>query len=170
MRERIYIGIDPGQHGGMVAIAQCAEKQTIFTAPLCSMDRYSVRNWLQHKVSLVGPENSYALIEQLTGFISGVGADGNKRNIAAAHTMFILGKSAGWLEMALVYARVTFVEIPAREWERQYDIKPKQPDETPRKYKNRLKQYAKLVFPKERITLDTCDAYLLAHLCQKRNE
>lgn len=167
VRDRVYIGIDPGMHGGMVAIRTGAKGYT-YSAALCRMDRYNIKHWIQHKVSLVGDTNIFALIEKVGGFIAGEGVDGKKRNIASAHTMFTLGESYGLLQMALVCSHVTFFEIRPQEWQDQIGIKSKLPLESENKYKNRLKIKAIELFQCQKITKDVADAYLLAYLCKQR--
>lgn len=162
----IYIGIDPGVSGGMVAISR--ESITVFSS--VGKNAYDIRNWIEYQLSITSARESgiHILIEEVGGFIGGE-QDGQKRNIAAAHTTFVLGESFGMLQMALVCARLSFRMIRPQEWQKRLNIRHKLKGEKPNQFKNRLKKYAQMLFPEEKITLQTSDAFLLAYLCRSLN-
>lgn len=146
---RIYVGIDPGVKGGIVSIGM--DGISVFSSN--GKNAYDIRNWIE------GFKNNtlHVLIEEVSGFIGGE-ENGRKKNVAAAHTMFTLGESFGMLQMALVCSRISFRTIRPQEWRKRLGLEGKT--------KNELKKRAKELFPEEKITLSTCDAFLLAYLCR----
>lgn len=165
MSQYVCIGIDPGVSGGMVALYPSGQIDT-----LQLKSRYDICNWLK-KNREWGQHQYYGvrvLIEQVYGFIGETNTEGQKTNVASAHTMFTLGESYGQLTMALVCLGLSFQEVLPKEWQKVYDIK-RLKDETKTKFKNRIKDKVIGLFPKEKITLALSDAYILAHLCRARN-
>lgn len=145
----IYVGIDPGVNGGIVSL----NADGISILSLNGKNAYSIRNWIEGFEA----DELYVLIEEVSGFIGGE-KNGRKKNVAAAHTMFTLGESFGMLQMALVCSRISFRTIRPQEWRKRLGLEGKT--------KNELKKRAKELFPEEKITLSTCDAFLLAYLCR----
>lgn len=80
-----------------------------------------------------------------------------------AASMFKFGQGFGWLQMALLAAKVKTVEVLPNTWMRGLGIKSKKKDETKTAYKNRLKFVAEQLFPEQRVTLWNADALLIAH-------
>lgn len=160
----ICLGIDPGCKGGIVALYP----DKILTASLVKMDRYDIRNWIEARngYAKVFGLPVYCFLERVGGFIGG-DEDGQRRNVAAAHTTFRLGESFGMLQMILVCCRISFQEILPRDWQGKIGVEPRQKGEPPNRFKSRLKERAKQLFPEEKITLQTSDAYLLAYLCRR---
>lgn len=165
-KKSICLGIDPGCNGGIVALYP----DRILTTSLVKMDRYDIRNWIESRANYAKSFDIqiYCLIEKVAGFI-GVTEEGQKRNVASAHTTFRLGESFGMLQMALVYSRISFQEILPHDWQQRLGVESKRKGEKQNQFKGRLKERAKQLFPEEKITLQTSDAYLLAYLCRRIN-
>jgi hypothetical protein len=159
----IWIGIDPGVKGGAVALLG----STPYVFTMNGGNVYDVRNWLDairaQSRDLQIPIR--VILEEVSGFI-GQTIEGQKRNVAAAHTTFVLGESFGIWQACLCCARLSFRMVRPQEWQKQLAIKPKLKGEKPNQFKGRLKSEAKKRFPDYKITLETSDAFLLAYLCR----
>jgi hypothetical protein len=157
--QNYYIGIDPGVKGGLAVLNNESKSSISFSGK----NAYDIRNIIEyHKATAFGKkQNLYILLEEVSGFIGGE-VDGKKRNVASAHTTFTLGEHFGMLQMALVCSRLSFRMIRPQEWRKRLGLEGKT--------KNELKTRAKELFPEEKITLSTCDAFLLAYLCRSLNK
>lgn len=160
MSERISIGIDSGVKGGCVVILP---DNTITYTGFAKLNRYEIRNWIEG----IDPSSKHvedcsihACIEKVGGFIG----DGEK-NVASAHTTFVLGRSYGNLEMALVCARISFTEVLPREWQSKYGMKRDKGESKP-KWKGRLATKAHELFPDVEFNKELADAFLIAHYCR----
>lgn len=150
----IHIGIDPGAHGGLVAIYP----DLIAFATIPSSEE-GIWRWFQARID--SDHLAVAVIEQVSGYI------GDKQPGSAA---FKFGQSYGTLRMALVAAGIPFKAVRPQEWQRGLGIEPKRKSESKVEWKNRLKCEAERLYPRYKMTLATADAFLLAHFCKKIND
>lgn len=170
MDKRIAIGIDPGVKGGIVILADVwqPEPEAIGEYTNNTLGRYDLRNLLNRLIdSAINQHhcNIYACIEKVGGFI-GEETPTGKRNIASAHSTFVLGHSYGKLEMALVCARISFTEVMPAVWQKSVGMTGRKKGEKVSKWKYRLWERAKELFPEREITKELADAYLIAHYCR----
>jgi len=144
-----WIGIDPGKSGGLVKISR---NQICLTAmPKTEKDIFE---WFTGTL-----DNPVAIIEKVHA-MPGQGVT----------SMFTFGMGYGGLRMALIACQIPFEEITPRTWQKAFGIIPRKKTETKTQFKNRLKAKAQQLFPKENITLATCDALLIALFCQRKSE
>lgn len=154
MDERIAIGIDPGVKGGIIALVG----NSCFYYP--TKERYQIRNDVERLARAFKDHLIYACIEKVGGFIG----DGEK-NVASAHSTFVLGRGYGNLEMALVCARISFTEVPPKTWQKVYGMQ-RIKGEKKSKWKGRLYEKAKELFPEHEFNKELADAFLIAHYCR----
>lgn len=110
-----------------------------------------------------GKDNIRAMIEKVQGHI------GFNQPGAA---MFKFGMGYGGLRMALVGQGISFSEVAPVVWQRRLGVPPRSKGEKPSLHKKKLCVIARQLFPRyvNRITLDTCDAVLLAEYARRLDE
>jgi hypothetical protein len=145
-----FIGIDPGAHGALVWMDERGSiiiHKTADTPPIEA---------LRDSVCTEPGEKVVAVIELVGGFIAGKFLPGS--------SMFKMGKSAGYWEGALAALGVRTLVVRPQEW--QAGI----PGLTGKKgteRKRALRAEAVRRFPTVKVTLDNCDALLLADYCRR---
>lgn len=145
-----YLGVDPGKSGGLALLFH--GKVMAIKMPETPADLLS---WLRDNAC-----DSSAIIEQVGGY-TGEGQPGS--------AMFNFGKGAGHLEMALLACGIPTESVPPRRWQKALGISPRKKAETKTQWKNRLKSVAQRLFPKEKVTLATADALLIALYCKRKH-
>jgi hypothetical protein len=115
--------------------------------------------WLNDNRSTIA-EQSFAVIERVGGYVRGVDAPGS--------AMFNFGKGYGALLMALCAAGVPHEEVTPNVWMRGLGVPPRKKSEARKDWKNRLKMKAQQLFPREKVTLVTADALLIAEYCRRK--
>jgi hypothetical protein len=160
--DRLWIGIDPGRSGGCVAIDDIMKVISYTRNDITRMDLWQWFNDLP-----IGPRmRRYCFIEKVGGFMGDEdSSEDGKRNRASAHTMFTFGQSYGELLMCLVGHHIPYEEITPRAWQKAVGVV-RRAEEKRTAHKARLKQKAQSLFPSEKITLATSDAFLLAWYCR----
>ena len=151
---RVYIGIDPGQSGGLVAITA----EEVMATPMPSTER-DVWDWISQyeedwAAARITP--AVAVIEKVHSF-PGQGVV----------STFKFGMGYGGLRMALIASSIPFEEVTPRTWQKALSIPPKKKTESNSQWKNRLKQKAQQLFPEVKVTLKTADALLIAEFCRR---
>jgi len=150
-----YVGIDPGQSGGIVIMSSSTTYRTIQVEVIPATER-----------------DIWELLTRLTGALC-------TAVIEKVHSMpgqgvastFKFGVGYGGLRMALIAAGIPFEEVTPRSWQKALGIPPKKKAESNSRWKNRLKAKAQQLFPRvEGITLKTADALLIAEYCRRKHE
>ncbi len=148
-----YLGIDPGQNGGLALISANGHGVECNKMPSTEKDIYSL---LADCVT-----NTFCIIEKVHSMPG--------QGVAST---FKFGKGYGGLRMALVACKIPFDEVTPRTWQKGLGIPPRKKEtETKTQWKNRLKARAQQLFPffpSEKITLATADALLIAEYCRRR--
>ena len=142
---KILIGIDPGVSGAITALDENGKVVALTKMPQTMGELLS---FLQQFTD-----------NDTTCYLEKVHA----RPGDGAASMFKFGQGFGWLQMALLAAKVKTIEVLPNTWMRGLGIKSKKKDETKIAYKNRLKFVAEQLFPEQRVTLWNADALLIAH-------
>jgi hypothetical protein len=160
-----YLGIDPGQSGGIVVLADDGTVHLISKMPATEGD---LAQLFEHQISPLGI--SYCLIEKVHSFPD--------QGVASS---FTFGRGTGILIGLLMAHKIRFEEITPQAWQKLLAIpprvkKPKKPklpfyppDESQAEWKNRLKAKAQQMFPSVGVTLATADALLIAETCRRMN-
>lgn len=143
--EKIFIGIDPGVSGAITALDENGKVVALTKMPQTMGELLS---FLQQFTD-----------NDTTCYLEKVHA----RPGDGAASMFKFGQGFGWLQMALLAAKIKTIEVLPNTWMRGLGIKSKKKDETKTAYKNRLKFVAEQLFPEQRVTLWNADALLIAH-------
>jgi len=153
----VYIGIDPGKIGGLVALTP----KGILSSTMPPTDR-DIWDWL-----CLVLDNDYkllAVIEKVQGYIGPRGGD------APGSAMFNFGMNYGLLRMALTASGIPFEQVTPHKWQRALGIPSRKSAEGRTEWKNRLKQHAQQLFPEVKVTLAMADALLIALYCKRKHE
>lgn len=152
----VYIGIDPGKHGGLVALSYSGAVSACSPMPETERD---VWNWFTEQAPRMSPRS--AVIEKVGGYIQG--------NKLPGSAMFNFGWGYGGLRMALIGHGVPFEEITPRRWQRAMGVIPRGKAESKTAFKTRLKAKAQQLFPNVKVTHATADALLIAEYCRRKH-
>lgn len=143
--EKIFIGIDPGVSGAITALDENGKVVALTKMP---QTMGGILQFFQQYSN----DDVVCYLERV-----------HARPGDGVASMFKFGQGFGWLQMALLAAKVKTVEVLPNTWMRGLGIKSKKKDETKTAYKNRLKFVAEQLFPEQRVTLWNADALLIAH-------
>jgi hypothetical protein len=156
-----YIGIDPGQSGGLVLL-NCKG----FPLEWAGM-----------------PEDEAGLWQLLQRWSSEAGADGVRAFLEKVRSspqmskgsIFVFGWGYGGLRMALIAAGIPFDEVAPQKWQKFVGVRDKTgaralKDVNTTEKKNRHKAKAQEVFPMLSITHKIADASLIALYGQRMSE
>jgi hypothetical protein len=163
----VYLGIDPGQSGGLVAL--CGDRVALTSMPVTERD---VWDWLKTNSWMTETSKNFAVLELVHSF--------PHQGIASS---FKFGQGFGALRMALTGLGVPFELASPQKWQQAMGISPRKKGkrknksggdgwieiggESKTQFKNRLKAVAQRYFPSEKVTLATADALLLSLYCRK---
>ncbi len=150
----IFLGIDPGASGGLVAMGQKGEIRSAIPMPKTETD---IWEWFADFANM----EATAIIEKVGGFI-GTPQPGS--------AMFKFGRSAGMLTGFLIASRIPFEEITPQKWQKAMGVTPRDSKESKTSFKNRLKSRAQQLYPKCKVTLALADAILIATYCRRKHE
>lgn len=158
---RIYIGIDPGQAGGLVALFSSGR---IEATPMPATER-DIWLWFRD----LGEFNiAHAVIEKVHSMPD-----------QSSQSSFTFGKGYGGLRMCLVAAGIPFEEVDPRSWQKALAIPSKKKEESKGAWKNRLLALAQQLYPVLPLwtekkakgkQLAIADALLIATYCQRKHE
>lgn len=139
-----YIGIDPGDHGGIAVLSADGSVVEVAKMPTTPMDLLDFLS--RYK------DDSFCILERVGG-MSGNGGS----------AMFNFGKGYGHLQMALLALGIPTNDVTPNKWEKSFQLG-SSGKYGKTEWKNRLKAKAQQLFPSlgRKITLATCDALLIA--------
>lgn len=162
----VYIGIDPGQDGGLALLGGSKPRCGVGGRylPPCRVELTSmppterdIWDWIFAKSD--PPEGTiFAMIEKVHSM--------PKQGIAST---FKFGVGYGGLRMALTAVRIPFEEVSPQAWQKALGIPRRKKTETNTTWKNRLKAKAQQLFPKTEVILKTADALLIAEYCRRKH-
>ena len=138
----IFIGVDPGQSGAVVALDECGHVVRVVKNDGTERDTFE---------AFCGYENSdvFAIIERVHSM--------PKQGVASS---FKFGQSYGFLRGCLVGSCAVFSEVTPQQWQKTMGC-------LTHGDKNVSKQRAQQLFPREKITHKTADAFLIAEYCRR---
>lgn len=150
--DRVYVGIDPGKSGGLVALSL----ESIVVTPMPATER-DVWDWF----AAIPPERSFAVIEKVHSM--------PKQGVASS---FTFGMGYGFLRACLIARELPFEDVPPRAWQKALGIRTRRKTESNSQWKNFLKGHAQQRFPNiaQEITLLTADALLIAEYCRREHK
>ena len=139
-----YIGIDPGDQGGIAVLSADGSVVEVAKIPTTPMD---VLDFLSKY-----KDDSYCILARVGG-LPGQGGS----------AMFNFGKGYGHLQMALLALGIPTNDVTPNKWEKSFQLG-SSGKYGKTEWKNRLKAKAQQLFPSlgRKITLATCDALLIA--------
>lgn len=148
----IYVGIDPGASGGLVAICPDGHVLVHTKCPSTVHDLADVYRDICELPSRYDNCSIKAVIEAVHSM------PGN-----SGRSMFTFGTNYGLHLGLLAYTKISYTKITPYKWQSHFGSQPR--DKKARK--NHLKQLAQQLHPNtdRPITLATADAVLLAHYC-----
>lgn len=164
----IYLGVDPGAHGGLSVLAPkkvgLTAKQEV--TPMLATDREAWEWLLTLKLKAdEAKEEIYALIEQVTGYAPAKSGDKGP----PGSRMLKLGMSFGMLRGFLIASDIPYEEVSAQKWQKGLGITfPR--DASYAERKRHLKQKAEQLYPKVKVTLAVSDSLLIATYCKRKHE
>lgn len=149
-----YLGIDPGQGGGLGTIVlESTEAGFVSAIP---MPPTEMDTWYAVKAHRTVKRAVIELVHSMP-----------KQGVASS---FKFGKNYGMLRGFLIAAGIPFEEVSPRKWQGALGITPRGKTETKTQFKNRLKALAQQWFPNVPITLKTADALLLAEYIRRKDQ
>ncbi len=160
MSEKVFIGIDPGAQGGLVALHGNG------LVDCCKMpgSEQGIWDWVSSLDNYLVKRDIFALIEKVQGHMGG-GRDGGGN---PGSSMFKFGHSYGSLRMALVAAAIPFDETTPQAWQKAVGMK-RVKGEADSSWKGRLAVKARQLFPRLKVTLAVSDALLIAWHCRQQH-
>jgi crossover junction endodeoxyribonuclease RuvC len=177
--KNLYVGIDPGQSGGMAILSQSGTPLYVTKMPQTERD---IWEWLRELAFPSSDSKPYAMIEQVHS-MPGQGVT----------STFKFGMSYGGLRMALIGCGIPFETVTPQKWQKalgvlprdkgrelEFALDPSRPslgvtkrrvgEESQTDFKGRLKAKAQQLFPSQKVTLATADALLLAEYCRRTRQ
>ena len=152
---KVIIGIDPGAGGG---VATCSGKKMIDSIA-CPKSAEDMAHYLRHMVHSLEIEGTSK--SKITVYIENVHAFPTD----ARNSAFKFGMNFGiWLGICSTL-NLKIIKVAPQTWIKHFNV-PKMDKSSRKKY---LKNIARTAYPKEKITLKTCDAFLIA-IYGKNNE
>tara|TARA_R100000808_G_C2042915_1_gene81725 strand:+ start:93 stop:584 length:492 start_codon:yes stop_codon:yes gene_type:complete len=143
-----FVGIDPGNGGGIAVLIDDADETEVITRKFPE-DVRDVGIFLRTATSNT---NYRVAIEKVHSM--------PKQGVKST---FTFGMNYGIWIGALRTLDIDFIKVQAKQWQEHYEI----PSNIPYyDRKKELKQIAIKLFPNQRITMYTCDALLIANYCR----
>lgn len=167
---RIYIGIDPGQNGGLASMLVCETSIDVGSIPMPSSER-DVWQWFRDFQFLWGKSQSVSM----TACIEKVHSM-PEQGVASS---FKFGMGYGFLLGCLTAAGIPFETVTPQLWQKSLSIPPRKKTETQPQFKNRLREHAQRLYPSLEIwseprskgrQLAISDALLICHYCKLQNQ
>lgn len=146
--EQLYIGIDPGAHGGIAVLHANGSVLDVAPMPETPLEIFLHLQDVKSQAELVT-----ALLENV-----GHGMPGQSSSATAK-----FARHCGHIEMALISLGIPTVTVTPNKWMRHFQLG-RSSEYTKTEWKNRLKAKAQQIFPSlgRKVTLSTCDALLMA--------
>ena len=150
----IYVGIDPGQSGGIAYISGSTIPQAnAVKMPATEKDMNAAIIHLK-EIS----EGITCLIEKVHSFPG--------QGVASS---FKFGMNYGLLRGMLIANKIPFNQVSPQKWQRALGLLKTSKDESKTSHKNRIKGKAQQLFPHLKVTLATADALMIAYYCKQEN-
>ena len=150
----IYVGIDPGASGGIVAIGP---DNHVLVHAKCPDTVHDLADVYRYICELPGRYDDCSIKATIEAVHSMPGNSGR--------SMFTFGTNYGqWLGI-LATLKIPYVQVTPQKWMKFYGSLPK--DKKDRK--NHIKHLAQQRFPKVKITLSTSDAMLISNYLRETN-
>lgn len=177
----VYIGLDPGADGGLMAIFEkyyqdSGPPEVTVRGTKMPETEAGIWSWLKMVGDLMSHEEAgepcrvYCCLEKVTGYVAKAGREGFAHGGQTGHSMFTFGMSYGALRMAVtafgLKENETFWCVTPTHWQAALGIRTRLEGESDSQWKNHLRSVAVDLFPRVVVTLAFADALLLARYCK----
>lgn len=148
--QKLYLGIDPGQSGGIAIVDQDGNCTSLVNMPETEQDIL----W----AIPFGDTVAFGMIEKVHAM--------PKQGVSST---FKFGVGYGGLRMAMVAMAIRFDEVPPQRWQKALGVVPRDAKvESKNDHKNKLLAKAQQLFPNVKITKHTADALLIAEYTRRK--
>lgn len=156
MKERFFMGIDPGRHGAVCVVDSEGKIADLYPMP-------ATLDGLQEILDSWRPNTTWHAYEVMC-VIEKVGAfKGN-----APQAMFNFGRNYGNLEAAVYCTGIPMDEVTPQKWQQHFQLGKSADHATKKAWKDHLWIKAKKFYPGVDIKKYAADAVLLARYCWER--
>lgn len=147
IKERAYLGIDPGLSGGMTVLDKEGRPKGFLE--FASVSEHWIAEWVMKVNGRFELKAAIELVHAMPG--QGVSA------------MFTFGKALGLVRGLIIGAKIPFIEVDPRKWQNYFQI-PKRGDKKKTEHKKILQAKAHQLFPAyvKEISRGTADSTLIA--------
>lgn len=153
MKDKAWLGIDPGSCSGCIALINNKEEvNTIEFGKMTTQEWFDALSFYERKYDCT------AILEKVHG-MPGMSV--------VAISAFM--KNVGHIEMALISLHIPFKEVTPQSWMKFYGMK-KEKTESKTEWKRRLRELLQRLMPNIKVTNDTADAILIARYCYLTNK
>ncbi len=152
LRGGVFLGVDPGQSGGVAVVNLDGKVIEVFSMPKTERD-------ISDRISTFRGHAHMAVIEKVHAM--------PKQGVSSS---FKFGMSYGGLRMALIAHRIPFEAVSPGVWQREMGCLMSGrtgPSDNKTAKKNHTKARAQEMFPNCRITHAVADALLIAEYCRR---
>lgn len=150
LQPQYYLGIDPGQNGGIAVVDQDGNCTSLVRMPETEQDILCAIPY--------GDTITLGTIEKVHS-MPGQGVS----------STFKFGCGYGGLRMAMVALAIKFDEVPPQRWQKALGVVPRDTKtESKRDHKTKLLAKAQQLFPNTNITRHTADALLIAEYTRRK--
>lgn len=130
IKERAYLGVDPGTQGGMTVIGVDGRPKGFLE--FGNVTQHWISEWLN---KLSSRFELRAAIEQVHAM--------PKQGVTA---MFTFGKQLGFVQGLIVGARIPYIEVTPQKWQKFFSVPPRK-EKTKTEHKKILQSKAHQLFP-----------------------
>ncbi len=148
MEDKYYLGCDLGTNGSIVVLDSTGIVVEVFKTPETRQDFIT-------KLSPYTDKNCFCLTEKVASMPQNGVKASFSFGVIVERTLF-----------ALEMCKIPYQEITPQTWMKGYMLK-KDKAESHTQWKNRLKDKAMQLFPKEKVILATADSYLIAEFARR---
>jgi len=151
----LYIGIDPGKGGGVVALTPLGIHSVSVFGSMTELATWQLfRGFKQF-------DDCIAVIEKIPSITFNKGRNNSASNIAELYGHYRA------IRMAMCGAGISYSESRPQDWQKYHGIESRRKTETDTAWKKRLMFNARKLFPRINMSLAVSDAYLIAEYCRR---
>lgn len=162
-REDYYLGIDPGQHGGMCLLDTNAKILSLVSMP---QTEEGIWYWVSSEYYQLQP-----ILSTIRCVIEGVHSmpgDG-------VHSAFLFGQNYGFIRACLVALRLPYEAVDPRTWQGAMKvvvekITGEERSQRKKRIKHAVRSIVSQLYPKTKVTLGVCDAVLIARYAWQKHQ
>lgn len=146
--KQYYLGVDLGCNGACVVLHSDGRVHDVFNTP-------DDRRGFIERYTKYGDTECFCITEKVASM--------PQNGVKASHTFGVIVERTLY---TLELCKIPFQEVTPQTWMKTYMLK-KEKGESNTLWKNRLKTKAQQLFPHQKITLATADAFLIAEYARR---